>query len=286
MSKVWLITGSSRGLGRALAENVLAKGERLIASARDPRTLYDLEQRYTEQMRAIPLDVTDEYESQKAVQSALDTFGRLDVLVNNAGYGNISSIEDTSLDDIRAQIDTNLFGVINVTKAVIPIMREQKSGHIIQISSIGGRLGPPGRGAYSAAKWGVEGFSEVLDKEVRPLGIKVTLVEPGAFRTEFAGISTSISVGGSEYRDTVGKMAQFQREHDGNQIGDPAKAAAAIFYLASLVDPPLRLLLGSDAVKGAELADVARMESDKKWRNLSLSTDFDTSNHPKSFEWE
>jgi len=286
MSKVWLITGSSRGLGRTLAEAVLASGDRLIATARDPKQLYDLEQRYTEQMKAISLDVTDEYESQRAVQSAVDTFGRLDVLVNNAGYGNVGSIEDTSLDDIRAQIDTNLFGVINVTKAALPIMRVQKSGHIIQISSIGGRLGPPGRGAYSAAKWGVEGFSEVLDKEVKPLGIKVTLVEPGAFRTDFAGPSTSISEGRAEYKDTVGKMAEFQREHNGKQIGDPAKAAAAIVYLAGVDDPPLRILLGSDAVRGAELADAAKIESDKKWRDLSLSTDFDTSDHPKTYPWE
>ena len=286
MSRVWLITGSSRGLGRALAETVLEKGDRLIATARNPKQLCDLEQHYTEQMKAVSLDVTDEYEAQKAVQSAIDTFGCLDILVNNAGYGNIGSIEETSSDEIRAQIETNLFGVINVTKAALPIMREQKSGHIIQISSIGGRLGPPGRGAYSAAKWGVEGFSEVLDKEVKPLGIKVTLVEPGAFRTDFAGTSISIADVRPEYHDTVGKMAQAQRELNGKQIGDPAKAAAAIFYLTCLDEPPLRLLLGSDAVKGAELADIARMESDKKWRDLSLSTDFETSHHPKSFAWE
>jgi NAD(P)-dependent dehydrogenase (short-subunit alcohol dehydrogenase family) len=273
-------------LGRAIAEAVLAKGDRLIATARVPQQLDDLALRYSEQMKAISLDVTNESEARKAIQSALDAFGRLDILVNNAGYGNIGSIEDTSLSEIRAQIETNLFGVINVTKAAIPVMREQKSGHIIQISSIGGRIGPPGRGAYSAAKWAVEGFSEVLAKEVQSLGIKVTLLEPGAFRTDFAGASTSINEFRPEYKDTVGKMAQFQREHNGKQGGDPVKAAAVVIYIATLHDPPFRLLLGSDAVRGAEQADFMRIEEDTKWRDLSMSTDLDTSNHPKSYAWE
>ncbi|MGH9711199.1 MAG: SDR family NAD(P)-dependent oxidoreductase, partial [Candidatus Acidiferrales bacterium] len=157
--QVWLITGSSRGLGRALAEAVLADGQRLVATARNSAQLGDLARRYGDRVRTVSLDVTDEQAAESAIATALNAFGRLDVLVNNAGYGDIGSIEDTSLADFRAQIETNLFGVIIVTKAAIPVMREQRAGHILQFSSIGGRLGPPGRAAYSAAKWGVEGFS-------------------------------------------------------------------------------------------------------------------------------
>ncbi|HWZ88263.1 MAG TPA: SDR family NAD(P)-dependent oxidoreductase, partial [Polyangiaceae bacterium] len=189
-SKVWLITGSSRGIGRALAEAVLTAGHRLVATARNPKQLSDLVDTYGVRVRAVALDVTDERAAALAVASAVDTFGRLDVLVNNAGYGDLASIEDTTIQDFRAQIETNLFGMIIVSKAAIPVMRRQGSGHILQFSSIGGRVGPVGRGAYAAAKWGVEGFSEVLAKEVDPFGIKVTIVEPGGFRTDFAGAST------------------------------------------------------------------------------------------------
>jgi NAD(P)-dependent dehydrogenase (short-subunit alcohol dehydrogenase family) len=275
MSKVWLITGSSRGLGRALAEGVLALGHKLVATARDPAQLADLIERYGDQVRSCALDVTDPQAAANAVEAAVSAFGRLDVLVNNAGYGNIGSIEDTSLQDIRAQIETNLFGVINVTKAAIPIMRQQRSGHIIQSSSVGGRVGAMGRAAYSAAKWGVEGFSEVLAKETAPLGIKVTIVEPGGFRTDFAGSSTKLNEGRPEYAATVGAAAKFQRDYDGKQPGDPAKAAAAVLHIASLNDPPLRLLLGSDAVRFVEQNDLAKMESDRKWKDLSISTDIE-----------
>ena len=173
MSKVWLITGSSRGLGRALAQAVLATGDRLVATARNPAPLADLVERYPDRIRAVALNVTDDRAAERAVQSAVDAFGRVDVLVNNAGYGDVNSIEDTSLADFRAQIETNLFGVIIVTKATIPLMRKQGEGHIIQLSSIGGRVGALGRAPYSAAKWGVEGFSEVLAKEVGPLGMEM-----------------------------------------------------------------------------------------------------------------
>src|SRR5437764_9000267 len=234
MSKVWLITGSSRGLGRALAEAVLAEGHQLVATARNPAQLSDLVERYGDQVRAVALDVTVARAAANAVQAAVDAFGRLDVLVNNAGYGDVASIEDTSLADFRAQIETNLFGVINLTKAAIPLMREQRSGHIIQIASIGGRVGPPGRAAYSAAKWGVEGFSEVLAKEVGPLGIKVTIIEPGGMRTDFAGSSATIRGGRPEYDSTVGAVARFQRDYNGAQPGDPIKAAAVIIHIASL----------------------------------------------------
>src|SRR6266446_7111862 len=274
MSKVWLITGSSRGLGRALAEAVLAIGDRLVATARNPAQLADLVERYRDRIRAVALNVTDDRAADHAVQSAVDAFGRVDVLVNNAGYGDVNSIEDTSLADFRAQIETNLFGVIVVTKAAIPLMREQGAGHIIQFSSIGGRVGAMGRAPYSAAKWGVEGFSEVLAKEVAPLGIKVTIVEPGGFRTDFAGSSTRLSEGHPEYDSRVGATARFQRDYNGKQPGDPKKAAQAILQLAQEQKPPLRLLLGSDAYNGAEKNDLARLEEARKWKELSLSTDF------------
>src|SRR6266478_8385783 len=274
MPRVWLITGASRGLGWALADAVVAAGHMLIATARNPSHLADLEQRAPDRVRAVSLNVTDAAAAERAIQTAVDAFGRLDVLVNNAGYGNISSIEETSLADFREQIETNLFGVINVTKAAIPLLREQRSGHIIQLSSVGGRVGAMGRAAYSAAKWGVEGFSEVLAKETAPLGIKVTIIEPGGFRTDFAGSSTVISEGRPEYDATVGAAARFQRGYDGSQPGDPVKAAAVIIQVAAMERPPLRLLLGSDAVRITEQADVARIEADKKWRALSLSTDF------------
>ena len=275
MKQVWLITGSSRGLGRQLAEAVLAEGHRLLATARDPSQLADLVDRYCDRIRAFALDVTDEQAACDAINAAVEAFGRLDVLVNNAGYGNIGSIEDTELADFRAQIETNLFGVINVTKAAIPVLREQGSGHIIQLSSVGGRVGAMGRAPYSAAKWGVEGFSEVLAKEMGPLGVKVTIIEPGGFRTDFAGSSTTIAEGRPEYDSTVGAAARFQRQYNGAQPGDPAKAAAVIVKVASLDEPPFRLLLGSDAVRTVEQADLARLEGDRKWRHLSVSTDFD-----------
>jgi NAD(P)-dependent dehydrogenase (short-subunit alcohol dehydrogenase family) len=274
MSNVWLITGSSRGLGRALAKAVLAEGHRLVATARNPAQLADLAERYTERVLTLPLDVTDEAAADCAVRAAIDTFGRLDVLVNNAGYGNVNAIEDTSLAEFREQIETNLFGTIIMTKAAIPWMREQHAGHIIQFSSVGGRVGALGRAPYSAAKWGVEGFSEVLAKEVGPLGIKVTIVEPGGFRTDFAGPSSMIREGHPAYDATVGATARFQREYNNKQPGNPAKAAVAVLHIAGLDQPPLRLLLGSDAVDIVEQTDLARMEADRKWRELSVSTDF------------
>jgi NAD(P)-dependent dehydrogenase (short-subunit alcohol dehydrogenase family) len=282
MAKVWLITGSSRGLGRALAEAVLAAGEQLVATARNPEQLADLVQRFGDRVRAVALDVTNHQAAVHAVAVATEAFGRLDVLANNAGYGDIAPIEDTSLDEFRVQIETNLFGVINVTKAALPIMREQGAGHILQFSSVGGRIGPVGRAPYAAAKWGVEGFSEVLSKEVEPFGVKVTIIEPGGFRTDFAGSSTAIREGRSEYDATVGKTARFQRDYNGKQPGDPAKAAAAVLHIVSLDDPPLRLLLGSDAVRFVEQNDLAKMESDRKWKELSISTDIELESGPNS----
>jgi NAD(P)-dependent dehydrogenase (short-subunit alcohol dehydrogenase family) len=207
-------------------------------------------------------------------EAAVASFGGLDVLVNNAGYGYVRPVEDTSLADFRAQIETNLFGVIIMTKAVIPYFRERRAGHIIQVTSIAGRIGPAGRAPYAAAKFGVEGFSESLSRELQPLGVRVTIIEPGGFRTDFAGSSTELSEGRSEYDSTVGASVRFQRSYNGKQPGDPAKAAAVLLHIASLSEPPLRLLLGSDCYAAAEKSALEKLESDRRWKDLSLSTDY------------
>jgi NAD(P)-dependent dehydrogenase (short-subunit alcohol dehydrogenase family) len=274
MSKVWLITGSSRGLGRAFAEAALEAGDRVVAAARNPLQLDDLVTKYGARVLAVSLDVTSEAHAKHAVDAAIEAFGGLDVLVNNAGYGNVCPVEDTSLEEFRAQIETNLFGVIIMTKAVIPYFRERGKGHIIQVTSIAGRLGPMGRAPYAAAKFGVEGFSESLSREIGPLGVKVTIVEPGGFRTDFAGSSTELLEGRAEYDSTVGATVRFQRSYNGKQPGDPAKAAAALLQLVAMPQPPLRLLLGSDSYTAAEKSALATLESDRKWKELSVSTDF------------
>jgi NAD(P)-dependent dehydrogenase (short-subunit alcohol dehydrogenase family) len=274
MSQVWLITGSSRGLGRAFTEAALEAGHRVVATARDSGQLIDIANNYSDSVRTVSLDVTNEAQAKDAVDAAIETFGGLDVLVNNAGYGNVCPVEDTSLADFRAQIETNLFGVIIMTKAVLPYFRERRAGHIIQVTSIGGRIGPTGRAPYAPAKFGVEGFSESLSKEVGPLGVKVTIVEPGGFRTDFAGSSTELREGRPEYDATVGATVRFQRAYNGKQPGDPAKAAATLVHIASLSDPPLRLLLGSDSYNAAEKSALEKLELDKKWKDLSVSTDY------------
>jgi NAD(P)-dependent dehydrogenase (short-subunit alcohol dehydrogenase family) len=274
MTLRWLITGSSRGIGRALSEAVLQAGHQLVATARDPAQLQDLAHRYGDSVRTVALDVTDPAAALAAVHAAQHAFGGLDVLVNNAGYGNINAIEDTTLEEFRQQIETNLFGTIIVTKAAIPLLRRQGSGHIIQFSSVGGRLGAPGRAPYSAAKWGVEGFSEVLAKEMALIGVQVTLIEPGGFRTDFAGASTVLATGRPEYDAVAGAAARMQREYDGRQPGDPARAAQAILQIAGMAQAPLRLALGSDAVAAIAKADRARLEELDRWRELSVSTDF------------
>ena len=274
MEKVWLVTGSSRGLGRAFTEAALSAGHRVVATARNSEHLIDIAGKFGESVRTVSLDVTNEAQAKRAVDAAIETFGGLDVLVNNAGYANVSPIEDTPLEDFRAQIETNLFGVIIMTKAVLPYFRERRTGHIIQIASIAGRIGPAGRAPYATAKFGVEGFSESLSKEVAPLGVKVTIIEPGGFRTDFAGSSTELREGRPEYDSTVGASVRFQRNYNGKQPGDPAKAAAVLLHVASLSDPPLRLLLGSDSYAAAEKSALERLESDGRWKDLSFSTDY------------
>jgi NAD(P)-dependent dehydrogenase (short-subunit alcohol dehydrogenase family) len=273
MTQTWLITGSSRGLGRALAEAVLAAGHNLVATARRPEQLAGLVERHPDRARAVALDVTDRAAAARAVAAAVEAFGRLDVVVNNAGYANVSSIEDFDEADFREQIETNLWGVINVTRAALPVLREQGAGHIIQISSVGGRTTAAGIAPYQTAKWAVEGFSGVLAKEVAPLGIKVTVIEPGGFRTDWAGSSMTVHAFNPAYQPTVGVMSAYREA--ATPLGDPAKGAAAILKVASVEDPPLQLLLGSDAYTVARAADEARMASDEAWKELSFSTDAD-----------
>jgi NAD(P)-dependent dehydrogenase (short-subunit alcohol dehydrogenase family) len=276
MSKVFLLTGSSRGLGRQIAEAALTAGHRLVATARRPETLADLAERYGRQVLPVALDVTDPDAAKAAVAAGVEAFGRLDVVVNNAGYANLASVEDISLTDFREQIDANLFGVVNVTKAALPVLRGQGGGHIIQVSSIGGRLATAGLSAYQAAKWAVGGFSEVLAREVGPLGIKVTVLEPGGMQTDWAGSSMRVPPVSEPYWATVGAMAALHQ--DGSSppaLGDPAKVAQVVLAVAGMDEPPLRLILGSEAYAYATAAAAARAESDACWRDLTISTDRD-----------
>lgn len=276
MNKVFLVTGTSRGLGLRIAEAVLAAGHSLVATARDPKLPDELTQRYGDRLRQVPLDVTDPAAAEAAVRAALEAFGRLDVVVNNAGYANLASVEDITPEDFRAQIDTNLLGVVNVTKAALPVLRERGSGHIIQISSVGGRVTTPGLAAYQAAKWAVGGFSESLAQEVAPLGIKVTVLEPGGMTTDWAGSSMSIPPVSEPYEQTVGALAERFAAGDTPAAGDPAKVAQVVLRVVEAVEPPLRLVLGSDAVRYAAAVERARAETDARWRDVSLSTDHDT----------
>ena len=275
MPRVWLITGCSRGLGRALAEAVLADGDHLVATARNPAQLDDLVDRHGDQVRAVALDVNDPAAARAAVRTAVDTFGRLDILVNNAGYADVAAIEDMSEDDFRAQIEANFFGVVNLSRAALPVMREQGRGHIVQISSVGSRVASTGLGAYQSAKWAVSGFSAVLAKEVEAFGIRITSVEPGGLRTDWAGSSMSALPISEPYRPVIDPAVQRLRQASGAQPGDPARAAQAIIRITRVDDPPLRLLLGADAVAAARAAAEALAASDARWRELSESIAFD-----------
>lgn len=272
MSKVWFVTGSSRGLGRAIAEAALEAGDSVVATARKPEQLDDLRARYGERVLPVTLDVTDKDAVAAAVETGLKAFGRYDVVVNNAGYGDVAAVEDVTLDDFTAQIDTNFFGVVYVTKAVLPILRNQGSGHIFQVSSLGGRLGSVGLSAYQSAKWAIGGFSTVLAQEVAPLGIKVTALEPGGMRTDWAGSSMSIPPISEPYEQTVGAFAHMLRTATGMETSDPVKVAQVVVTVANRDDAPVRLLLGADAVQMAADAAKALAESDAKWRETSLST--------------
>ncbi|HVY46814.1 MAG TPA: SDR family NAD(P)-dependent oxidoreductase [Minicystis sp.] len=274
MSKVFLVTGASRGLGREIALAVLAAGHRLVATARAPRDLAFLSE-HPDRLRTAALDVTDPAAARAAVALAVSAFGRLDVVVNNAGYIKASPIEDMAEDELRRQIEINLFGVVHVTRAALPVMHAQRAGHVIQISSIGGRRGSPGLGAYQAAKWAVGGFSEVLAREVAPLGIRVTCVEPGGMRTDMFSASMLVEPLSPDYEATVGAAVRRTFGDPARARSSPAKVAQVILRLAEEAEPPVRLLVGSDAVQGAAAAAAARAEEDARWRALSVSTDFD-----------
>jgi NAD(P)-dependent dehydrogenase (short-subunit alcohol dehydrogenase family) len=276
MPQVFFLTGSSRGLGRQIAEATLAAGNQLVATARQPDSLADLVDRYGDQILPVALDVTEPAGAAAAVAAGAKRFGRIDVVVNNAGYANLAAIEDITLEDFRAQVDANLFGVVNVTKAALPLLRKQRSGHIIQVSSIGGRLATAGLSAYQTAKWAVGGFSEILAQEVGPLGIKVTVLEPGGMQTDWAGSSMQVPPISEPYEPTVGVMARMHRElGSAGSLGDPAKVAQVVLTVAGMADPPLRLILGSEAYAYAMAAARARAESDAVWHDLTVSTDRD-----------
>lgn len=273
MSKVWLITGCSRGLGRALAQAVLGAGHRLLATARDAHDLEFLPE--SDRLRTAALDVTDPVAARAAVEHAVAAFGRLDVLVNNAGYIRANSVEDLAEAEFRRQIEINFFGVYNVTRAALPVMHRQRDGHIIQISSIGGRRGTPGLAAYQSAKHAVGGFSEVLAREVAPLGIRVTCVEPGGMRTDMFGLSMLDDPLAPDYEATIGKVIRSTFGNPEGARSDPAKVAQAILRLSSEQQPPVRFLTGSDAVALAGVAAQQRAEEDARWKWLSESTDRD-----------
>ena len=269
----WLITGCSTGLGRALAQAVLAHGHNAVATARNPATLEDIAAAYPDTALALPLDVTDRDQISLVVQEAGTRFGGVDVLVNNAGYGYRAAVEEADDADIRQLFDTNVFGAVDMIKAVLPGMRANRSGSILNISSIGARITPAGSGYYSATKAALEGLSGSLRNELKPLGINVTVVEPGAFRTDFAGRSlTQSATPIADYADTAGKRRKENDTMDGTQPGDPAKAAGAILTVVESGNPPALLVLGQDAFGAfGAVAEAERADLDR-WRDLSVST--------------
>lgn len=271
----WLITGCSTGLGRALATAVLAHGHNAVVTARDASTVQDLVETSPDSALALSLDVTDSGQVASAVAEAERRFGAVDVLVNNAGYGYRAAVEEAVAADVQRLFDTNVFGPVAMIKAALPGMRERRSGAIVNISSIGVRLTPPGSGYYAASKAALEGLSGSLRKELAPLGISVTVVEPGGFRTDFAGRSLAQSATAiPDYADTAGKRRKENDTVHGTQPGNPALAAEAIITAVEAPDTPELLLLGADAVAGFDAqADAQRAEVDA-WRGLSLSTDY------------
>ncbi|MBD1391525.1 oxidoreductase [Mucilaginibacter glaciei] len=251
MSKVWFITGCSTGFGRELAKEVLAQGYKAAVASRNTDDVKDIITDYPETAIAVKLDVTKADEISAAVEQIKQKFGQIDVLVNNAGIGYFGAIEESEEDEIRRMFEINFFGLANVTKAVLPNMRSQKSGHIVNIASIGGLVGFPTVGFYNATKFAVDGFSESLAKETKPLGIKVTVIAPSGFRTDWAGRSANESKTVIEdYKTTAGANKENIRGYSGNQPGDPVRAAKAIVKAVESENPPLRLLLGAAALKG------------------------------------
>jgi NAD(P)-dependent dehydrogenase (short-subunit alcohol dehydrogenase family) len=275
MSKVWFITGSTRGLGRALTEAVLDAGHQVLATARRPEQLADLVKMYGEQIRTAKLDVRSPEDAESAVGAAINAFGHIDVVVNSAGYGFAGAFEEMSAEEFKGQIDTNFWGVVHVTRAVLPILRQQGAGHLIQITSTGGRMTVPGLSGYHAAKFAVEGFSEALAQEIKPLGLKLTIVEPGGFRTDWAGASMSYASPIKAYAPSVGVIRGHMERMDGQQPGDPRKGVAAILKIAELAQPPLRLPMGNDAMAVLRHSYKTSVEELERWSGVTQSTDFD-----------
>jgi NAD(P)-dependent dehydrogenase (short-subunit alcohol dehydrogenase family) len=272
--QVWFVTGSSRGLGRSVAEEALQAGHRVAATARRADALGDLVGTHGGRLLTVPLDVTDPAQAEAAIQAAVDAFGRIDVVVNNAGYANIAPVEDISLADFRAQVDAVFFGTVYVTKAALPVFRRQGSGYFIQVTSVGGRLTAPGLSAYQSAKFAVEGFSGVLQQEVAGLGIRVTLAEPGGMRTDWAGSSMDIPAFHAAYEPTVGATAERLRASSGTEPIDPVKVARVFLDLAKTSEPPLHLVLGSAAVANMAAVTAATSAEDQRWAGVGRSVDF------------
>lgn len=277
MSKIWFVTGAARGLGAEIAKAALAAGDRVVVTGRRREALEAAFGPDSETLLSLTLDVTREADALAAVEATLARFGRIDVLVNNAGYGNLGLFEETTDAEARAQYDTNVFGLYNVTRAVLPAMRRQRSGRIFNISSVGGLLGGEGGSLYCAAKFAVEGFSESIAREVAPFGIHVTIVEPGFFRTDFLD-QTSVQYGSRQIEDYAALSAQMKAFWDARnhaQAGDPAKLGRVLVDLAERAAPPLRFAAGSDAVAmiGGKIASL-QAELDA-WKDLSVTTDGD-----------
>jgi len=275
MNKVWFITGCSTGFGRELAKEVLAAGYRAAVASRNTDDVKDIVDAYPDHAVAIKLDVTQADQISAAVAQVQEVFGQIDVLVNNAGIGYFGAIEESEEDEVRRMFEINFFGLANVTKAVLPILRKQRSGHILNVASIGGLVGFPAVGFYNATKFAVDGFSESLAKEVAPLGIKVTVIAPSGFRTDWAGRSANNSkIVIDDYKETAGTNKDNIRGYSGNQPGDPVRAAKAMIKAVESENPPLRLLLGEAALKGARnKLDVLKKDFDT-WENTTVGADF------------
>lgn len=274
-NKTWLITGCSTGFGRELARQALGRGDRVAMTARDPRQLRELAEHHGDRAIVLALDVTDGAMITKAVAEASARLGHIDVLVNNAGYGYFTAIEEGEDSEIRRQFETNFFGLCSMAKHVLPGMRARRSGTIVNISSVGGMMAFPATGYYHASKFAVEGFSESLALEVAPLGIKVILVEPGRFRTDWAGrsmVTSSTKI--DDYAETVGARIRAAQDYSGKQPGDPVRGATAIIKVVDSPEPPLRLLLGSDAYQLALSRLDALRKNFEGYKNISLSTDY------------
>lgn len=274
--KTWFITGCSTGFGRILAEMLLEKGDRVIASARKLESLSELNQKSTgkNQLLTYALDVTDSSQIKQVVADAIQHFGRIDVLVNNAGYGYVGALEESDMKEVRAVYDTNVFGLMEVTRAVLPQMRAQRSGHIINLSSVAGIVGTPGASIYVSTKFAVEGLSEALWAELAPFKIKVTLIEPGAFRTDFANRSLRVAPYHPDYAEALAVTRNYYETIGGQQPGDPVRAVNAIIDIANHPNPPLRLPMGKIAL-GRIRTKIAQYQSEiTAWEKVTLDTDF------------